>query len=92
MANYEDILNKSAFHGLEPERKEALRELMRRLDGKNTIETMGIIMDFSKNMPKGREINKDEQSAMMHAILENMDNSDKQKFSAVIKMMEMMNR
>jgi hypothetical protein len=92
MVDYDRILNTPAFQVLEPQRREAFRQLLQRIDGKSTMEVMGSVLAFSKNLPKGRDISKEEQSAMTQVLYDSMDDTDKQKFAAVMKMAELMNR
>jgi superfamily II DNA helicase RecQ len=88
MTDYAQILNKPAFQVLEPEQKEAFRQFMQNIEGKSTMEVMGAVMEFSKTMPKGRELSKEEQNALTQALYEGLNKADQQKFSAILKMME----
>ena len=87
MMNFDEMLSKPVFNNLEPEKKEAFKQLLVKLDGKSSIESVGIIMEFSKNMPKGKPLSKEEQSVMISAALETMDERERKKFLPILKMM-----
>ena len=89
---YNEILNKPAFQNIEPERREAFRILLQRLEGKSMMESLAIIADFSRRLPPGRDLTKQEQEAMIAAMMESMDSGDKQRFNNILKMMNLLKR
>ena len=86
--NYEEILKKPAFNSLEPERKEMMLELMRKLEGKGSMEALAILSDFAKKMPRGQELSRETQDMMIEALFETMPESDKARFKSIMKVME----
>ena len=86
MIDYDSVLSNPAFSDLEPERVEMIKELLKRLEGKNTFEAMGIITEFSRNIPKGREFGKEERVLMITAVLESMPPDERSRYSAILKM------
>lgn len=86
-----DVLKDDIFRTIEPERLEALKELLRESKGKNMQETMLLMMKYNKILNTGRKINKVERDAMLEVILQNVDEHEKGQFKGIIKMIEMMN-
>ena len=87
--NVNEILQKPAFQNLEPARIEALRNLMLKLEGLGTAEALQLIIDFMKRIPKGRELTRSEQNAMMEAMMEGLPENDKNRFKSMLKMLGM---
>ena len=87
--NVDEILQKPAFQNLEPARIAALRDLMGKLEGRSTTDSLALIIDFMKHIPKGRELNREEQNAMMEAVMESLPEADKNRFKAMLKILGM---
>jgi len=87
--NVNEILQKPAFQNLEPARIEALHDLMLKLEGLGTAEALQLIIDFMKRIPKGRELTRPEQNAMMEAVMESLPENDKNRFKSMLKMLGM---
>ena len=88
MADISEILKKPAFSNLEPELAELLVDMIQRLEGKSMIESIAIVSGFQKKLPKGREFSKEEQDAMLDAVIESMPPQDQEKFSQIAKLMQ----
>lgn len=86
MANIMDILNKPEFNSLNPEMKRAFATLSTEIKGKNSMEAMNIIMNFSKTIPKGTSISKQEQKLMINAFLETVSEKERQQYTMILKM------
>ena len=86
--NFDEVLKKSAFDNLEPERKAFFKKLAEDIQGKNTMEVMSIIMMHMKNMPKGRELTKDEQEAMIEAALTSLPDDEQAKLKKIFFMLK----
>lgn len=85
--NYEELLKKEAFSALDDEQKKAFTELANKLSGKNVSESMLIMMDFMKNMPKGQPLSKNEQNAMLDAVLSSLPTDEAAKFQNIMKLL-----
>ena len=91
MVDFDSLMDKEAFRNLEPARREALRATIQKLEGKSSAQAFGILMESAKNMPPGRKLSKEEQGAMLEAMVGALPESDRIKFKGIIKMMEKMN-
>ena len=87
--NTDEMLRNPAFQTLEPERVAALKDLMQRLAGKNTAESLVLVTDFMRHAPKGRALTRAEQSAMAEAIMVNLPEHDKNRFKSMLKILGM---
>lgn len=90
--NLDSLFQKEAFRKIDPERKQLFREFASQLDGKNPTEIIGLYMQYSQRMPADNPLGKAEQDAIVEAIFESLPDSDRQKLSGVLKMMEMMKK
>ena len=83
------LLRREEFRSLPVEQLESYRNLAERLEGRNVAESMGVLMNFMSNMPKGKTFSKSEQSAMIGAIRESLPPQDVTKFDNIIKMLNL---
>ncbi len=88
MIDIDAMLLKPEFKNLEPERAAAFRELAVRLDGKNQIEALKEIMDFSKKTPKGRDFSKQEQMLMVQAMADSLPPEERKRYAPILKMFD----
>ena len=77
------LFTHEAFQVLDEGQKTAYKQLDQDLQGKNTTEAMGIILQFQKSMPQGRKLTPEENQAMLVCIMESMPESDRKKFTDV---------
>ncbi len=89
MPNINDILSSPVFENLETERKEFLSSVMSKLEGKNMMEAISILMEARQSMPKGKELSKQEQAFMIKAMLDGMSDQERSKYEKLLKMMGM---
>jgi len=85
MMDYDAIKKNPAFKDLEPERVEMLIELAKRLEGKGAVEALGILSEFSRKFPAGREFTKEERAVMIGAFLESMPRDERVKYESLLK-------
>ena len=84
--NIDEIFNDKAFDSMGEERKAAFKQLYMRLQGKSVEESMMILMDFSRSMPKGQPITNAERDAMLNVVMEGLNDADKMKMKKILKM------
>lgn len=87
MSNFEEIISNPAFIGLTEEQKNYYKKLMEELQGKNSMETMMIMMEYSKKAPKGVPISKEEQDLMLETVTEGLPQKEKENFLRIVKIM-----
>ena len=85
--NVDELFNKDAFQTIDPERVAIFKEFAREIDGKSTMEIMGIYMKFSKRLPADKPITDDEKAAIVQAIGESVPPEDQGKFQSMLKML-----
>lgn len=74
----EDIFNESAFKNLEPENQELIKKFIRDIDGKSPMESVNIIMEYNKKMPKN--ITEEQKNEIINLLLKRMSPEKKQQF------------
>jgi len=74
------LLKKDAFKKLPPERVRAFQKLAEDLEGKSMPESMMLISRFQKSMPQGQTLSREEQAAMIEAMLEDLEPEEREKF------------
>ena len=74
----EDIFNESAFKNLEPENQELIKNFIRDIDGKSPMESVNIIMEYNKKMPKN--ITEEQKNEIINLLLKRMSPEKKQQF------------
>ena len=87
----DSILQEDIFRTIEPERIDALKELLKESKGKNMQETMMLMMKYNKALNSGRKISRAERDAMLEVLLQNVDEDERNQFRGIMKMVEMMN-
>lgn len=87
LENYDSMLDNPAFKDLELERREYFADLLKKMEGKNMVECMGIIISEKNKMPKGKDLSKDEQEQMLEALLNNMNEPERQKYKKIMKIL-----
>jgi len=78
------ILSKPVFSKMPPEQISAFKELILKLDGKTMIQAMPIMINFMKDVPKGPVLSAEEQEAMTEAVLESLNESEREKFKMMM--------
>ena len=77
--NYmEDIFNEAAFKNLESENQELIKNFLRDINGKSPMESVNIIMDYNKKIPKN--ITQEQKNEMINLLLKKMSPEKKQQF------------
>lgn len=84
--NNSDILNNSAFDCLDYNTKRAFISLNDNMKNKSYDEKLAMIIAFVQSLPKGITLTKDEKKAMINAIMENMNESEKKQVNMLLKM------
>lgn len=74
----EDIFNEAAFKNLESENQELIKNFLRDINGKSPIESVNIIMDYNKKIPKN--ITQEQKNEMINLLLKKMSPEKKQQF------------
>ena len=87
MIDYEKMMAAPEFQSLEPERVESFLAAIKKIEGKSTIESLAIMTDFMKKMPKGRPLSKHEQAAMIKVMMESLPDQERVKFSQMLAFM-----
>lgn len=90
--DFDELFSKEAFKNIDSERKEAFRSLAQNLEGKNFNESMNIILEFSRQMPKCKEIPPQEQKAMIETLMTSLPEGEKSKFGQILKMISIMGK
>jgi len=88
----EEILKKPQFDALSMERKEMLLSLSEKLRGKSGMESVGVITEFMKRMPKGEELTRGEQDMMTEAFLVSLPDPDRARFQSLLNMFKGMQK
>ena len=78
------ITNKPIFSKLTPEQASAFHELLIKINGKTLMQAMPIMMQFMANVPKGPELSAREQEAMTEAVLDSLDEPEREKFKMMM--------
>ncbi len=74
----EDIFNEAAFKNLESENQELIKNFLRDINGKSPMESVNIIMDYNKKIPKN--ITQEQKNEMINLLLKKMSPEKKQQF------------
>ena len=74
----QDIFNEAAFKNLEPENQELIKNFIRDIEGKSPLESVNIIMEYNKKMPKN--ITQDQKNEIINLLLKKMSPEKKQQF------------
>jgi len=90
--NVDETLRKPEFNALSPERRQLMAELMHKLQGKSSMESIYLITDYMKRMPKDKELSRDEQDSMIGAFLDALPNAERARFQSVINLIKGMQR
>lgn len=88
--NIDSLFQKEAFRRVDPERRQLFQEFASQLEGKNPTEIVSLYMQYSQRLPKDKPLSKAEQDAIVETVFESLPDTERQKLSAVLKMMEMM--
>ena len=83
---YGALWSDEAFAGLEPERKAFIEEVAARIEGKSPLEAGMVILNLKNKMPKGRELTKEEQTAMVNAFLGSLKEPDRSRYKTIFSM------
>ena len=83
--DFDKLFKKKAFENIESETTNAFKDLAEKTKNKSFNETVDLIVEFSKNMPKGKKISAEEKNAMISAMLESMSQNDKTKFKEILQ-------
>lgn len=83
MSDFERLLDSKAFEAIEPERKAFLVELHNKLEGKNSMEAMAVLMRAKP--PEGRDFSPEETELMIEAMLSSMEPEERQRMRFVIE-------
>lgn len=89
--DFDNILEEDVFKNIEPERIEAIKNLAKEAEGKSMQEVMMLLLKYNKVLSNGRKITKEERDAMFNTLLRNLDDSKKDQFKNILKVLEMMN-
>ena len=84
------ILENDAFKNIEPERIDAVKNIVMEAKGKSVGEVMLIFAKYAKSLNNGHKISEEEKEAMTSAILEGLSEKEKEQFKGVLKVLEMM--
>lgn len=81
---YEDI-----FKGLEPERAAIIERCIKELNGKSEKEIISIVTKAAKEFnASGRPMTKEEQTALIKVMRENIPQEHRKKFDMILNMMK----
>ncbi|MDR1210402.1 MAG: hypothetical protein LBK41_08860 [Clostridiales bacterium] len=84
--SYDSFIDDPAFDDLEPEQLEFLADLAERVKGKSALEAASILMSASSQLPRGRELTRDERTTMISAFLNSMPEPDRAKFQRIFSL------
>ena len=86
--NIDELLKDPAFKNIEPERIEAVKNIIQEVKGKTSQEAMMVILKYAKPLRAGRKITKEESSAMLNLVYESLSEGEREQFKGIIKLIE----
>lgn len=81
-----NIFDDKAFDCLDYNTKKAFISLNENMKNKSYNEKLAMIIAFVQSLPKGITFTNDEKRAMINAVMENMNESEKRQMSMLLKM------
>ena len=84
-----NIFENRAFDCLDYNTKKAFLSLNENMKNKSSDEKIAMIIAFVQSLPKGITFTKDERQAMINALMENMNDREKQQMRILLKMIGM---
>lgn len=81
------LFKKDAFKNIDKGFMSSLEKLSKDIKGKDFNETLDLIIKFSENMPKNKNISEEEKEAMINAILESLSADERNRFKTVLEML-----
>ncbi len=85
--NLDKLLEKDAFKSMDKNLVSSFRKLSEDVKGKNVNETLELIIKFSESMPKNKIVSEEEKSAMINAIIESLDDNERNRFKSILEML-----
>lgn len=84
-----NIFENRVFDCLDYNTKKAFLSLNENMKNKSSDEKIAMIIAFVQSLPKGITFTKDERQAMINALMENMNDREKQQMRMLLKMIGM---
>lgn len=81
-----NIFENKAFDCLDHNIKKAFLSLNENMKNKSSDEKIAMIIAFVQSLPKGITFTKDERQSMINALMENMNEREKQQMNILLKM------
>jgi hypothetical protein len=83
----EGLFRQEAFRNVEPARLDAMKKFAAQINGRSTAEIMPVLIQFSKELSKGRAFSKQESDAMLAAICDALPEAERNRLNGIIKML-----
>ena len=87
--NLDQLFAKDVFAGMDLERKSLFRQFAADIDGKSTMEAIGLFTKLLQSLPKSQPLSPPERAAIAAAIEEQLPPEEKRKFQSMVKMLDM---
>ena len=81
------LFKKDVFKNIDRGFMSSLEKLSKDIKGKDFNETLDLIIKFSENMPKNKNISEEEKGAMINAVLESLSDDERNRFKTVLEML-----
>lgn len=81
----DNIFNNKAFDCLDYNTKKAFQNLRENMENKPFDEKIAMIIAFVQSLPRGIMFTKDEKTAMIDAVMENMNENEKKQVKTLLK-------
>jgi len=86
----DQLFAKEVFAGMDPERKSLFRQFAADIDGRSTMEAIGLFTQLLQRLPKSQPLSPPERAAITAAIEEQLPPEEQRKFQGLVKMLNMM--
>jgi len=80
------LFKDKAFRNMDKNLLSSFKNLTENIKGKNFNETLDMIIKFSESMPKDRAISDNEKNAMISAILNSLNDDERNRFKTILNM------
>ncbi len=85
--NFDELLQNKAFGVIDAERLQAFKEFANSVQGKSNTEIVSAFMSFSKSIPKGNPLTKEEREVIVSVVAESIPEADRAKFMMAANML-----
>jgi len=83
-----NVQNTAVLEKLEPEMAELLAEFLEKISGKGIKETMPILAEFKKRLPKDKTFTDEEKNLIIEGALSDMSDDEKNRYKTFLKMVK----